>query len=245
MSKFKFEVCLSPALFQYYKKVEAIIVVVDTLRATSSICEAFANGARSVIPVSSVEEARQYKKRGYSVAAERDGIILDFADFGNSPFNFSRENVEGKEIAYSTTNGTKTIREASGCAAVVIGSFLNISALTAYLADSERDVIILCAGWKNKINLEDSFFAGALAYRLLDTGFFETECDAARIALDLWSLGESDMLGYIDKSSQRKRLRMKGLDDCIPYCHTPDSTEVIPILKGDRLVSLSDTEHKS
>lgn len=245
MSKYKFEVCLSPALFQYYKKVEVVTVIVDTLRATSSICEAFANGAHSIIPVSSVEEARQYKERGYSVAAERNGIILDFADFGNSPFNFSRENVEGKEIVYSTTNGTRTISEASGCAVVVIGSFLNISALTAYLANSGRDVIILCAGWKNKINLEDSFFAGALASKLLDTGLFETECDAALIALDLWSAGSSDILGYIDKSAQRTRLRMLGLDDCIPYCHTPDSTGVIPILIGDRLFSLSDTEHIS
>lgn len=245
MSKFKIEVCLSPALFQYYKRVEVTTVIVDTLRATSSICEAFANGARSVIPVSTVEEARQYKERGFSVAAERDGIILDFADFGNSPFNFSRENVEGKEIVYSTTNGTRTIGEASGCAAVVIGSFLNISALTDYLAGSGRDIIILCAGWKNKVNLEDSFFAGALAQRLLETGLFETECDSARIALDLWSVGSSDMLGYIDKSAQRKRLRLKGLDDCIPYCHTPDSTEVIPLLKGDRLYSLSDTERKT
>ncbi|MFN2378788.1 MAG: 2-phosphosulfolactate phosphatase [Bacteroidales bacterium] len=240
MSKLKFEVCLSPALFQYHKRVEAIAVIVDTLRATSSICEAFTNGASAVIPVATVEEAREYKKRGYSVAAERDGIILDFADFGNSPFNFSRENVAGKEIVYSTTNGTRTIGEASGCAAVVIGSFLNISALTGFLAGSDRDIIILCAGWKNRVNLEDSFFAGALSRRLLDTGIFETECDSAKIALDLWSAGSSDMLAYIEKAAQRKRLGAKGLDDCIPYCHTPDSTTVIPILNGDRLVSLAD-----
>lgn len=241
MSKFKFEVCLSPALFQYHKRVEVITVIVDILRATSSICEAFANGARAIIPVPTVEEAREYKERGFRVAAERDGIILDFADFGNSPFNFSRENVEGKDIVYSTTNGTRTIGEAYGSDTVVIGSFLNISALTDYLAAAEKDVIIMCAGWKNRVNLEDSFFAGALSRRLLDTGRFVTECDAARIALDLWEAGSSDMLAYIEKAAQRKRLAAKGLDDCIPYCHTVDTTDVIPVLNGDRLVSLAET----
>ena len=93
--------------------MNSIVVIIDILRASSAICTAFANGAASIIPVADVGEAREYKSKGYLVAAERDGFVLDFADFGNSPFNFTREKVEGKTIVYSTTNGTGIINQAS------------------------------------------------------------------------------------------------------------------------------------
>ena len=92
---------------------DSIVVIIDILRATSAICTAFDNGASSIIPVADIPEARNYKDRGYLVAAERDGFVLDFADFGNSPFNFTREKVAGKTIVYSTTNGTGIIKLAS------------------------------------------------------------------------------------------------------------------------------------
>ncbi|MEZ5001360.1 MAG: 2-phosphosulfolactate phosphatase, partial [Bacteroidales bacterium] len=129
----KLEVCLSPLLYEQYRNPESITVVVDVLRATSAICAALDNGAEALIPVATVDEARSYKTRGYLVAAERDGYILDFADFGNSPFNFKREVIEGKEIVYSTTNGTMTVELAGSSHMVVIGSFLNITALSQWL----------------------------------------------------------------------------------------------------------------
>lgn len=244
MSKRKLEVCLSPALYEQFRSAEVITVVVDILRATSAICAALENGALSLIPVATVERAREYKERGYLVAAERDGFVLDFADFGNSPFNFTRERVEGKDIAYSTTNGTRTIEMASVSHQVVIGAFTNITALEKWLLRSQRDVVILCAGWKNRVNLEDSFFAGALADRLIASGLYETGCDSAMIALDLWQAGKEDIIGYIEKAAQRQRLREKGLDDCIPYCHTADSTKVIPGLWDGRLINMADLDEK-
>jgi 2-phosphosulfolactate phosphatase len=234
----KLEVCLSPALYGEYENKEAITVVVDILRATSAICAALENGARSIIPVGTVEAAREFKQKGYLVAAERDGYILDFADFGNSPFNFSRENIEGRDIAYSTTNGTRTIEMAASSFEVVIGSFLNISSLTDWLVNSGRDVIILCAGWKNKVNLEDSFFAGALTDRLINSGRYRSDCDSTAIVSDLWNSGKDNLLLYIDRAAQRSRLRDKGLDDCIPYCHTADVTSVIPVYRDGSLVCI-------
>jgi len=82
------ETCFSPALYEPERHVGSIVVVIDILRATSAICTAFENGAESIIPVATVPEAKEYKEKGYLVAAERDGYVLDFADFGNSPFNF-------------------------------------------------------------------------------------------------------------------------------------------------------------
>lgn len=239
MTRYRVEACLSPALFEYSLNTEAIAVVIDTLRASSAICSAFANGARELIPVGTVEEAREYKNKGYLVAAERDGYVLDFADFGNSPFNFTEERVQNNTIVYSTTNGTKTIELASSCKQVVIGSFLNISALSKWLMTQKRDILLVCAGWKNRVNLEDTFFAGSLAARLLSDNRYHTDCDSVKIALDLWEKGSADPIGYIQKAAQRKRLGDKGLDDCIPFCHTPDSTEVIPAYVERKIINLS------
>ncbi|MFW5890512.1 MAG: 2-phosphosulfolactate phosphatase, partial [Marinilabiliaceae bacterium] len=172
--KHNLEVCFSPALYELYHNPEAVVVVVDILRATSAICTAFMNGARHIIPVGSLEEARAMKEKGHLVAAERDGIVLDFADFGNSPYNFTPERVRQHHIVYSTTNGTNAIHKAAGSHAVVIGSYLNLSALTEWVIRKDRDVVILCAAWKDKFSLEDSLFAGAMASRLLQSGSFSS-----------------------------------------------------------------------
>jgi 2-phosphosulfolactate phosphatase len=172
------ETCFSPALFDFYKNQNSIVVVVDVLRATTSICTAFANGVRSIIPVETSNDAREMKEKGYIVAGERNGIILDFADFGNSPFNFSPEHVADKDIVYTTTNGTKTIHKAAECSCdVLIGTFTNTSALARWIGKQNKDIIILCAGWKNKYNIEDSLFAGCLAKKLMDEYDFTTICD--------------------------------------------------------------------
>src|SRR6266542_5954411 len=109
------EVSFTPASFDCFRNPRAVVVVVDVLRATSAICAAFMNGVDKIIPVGTVEEARAYKQKGFLVAAERDGLVLDFADFGNSPYNFTPERVKGKTIVYSTTNGTQAIQMASSC----------------------------------------------------------------------------------------------------------------------------------
>ena len=232
------EVCFTPALFSDFSDPEAVVVIADILRATSAIVTAFENGVDRIIPVGTLEEAKAYKESGYMVAAERDGIVRDFADFGNSPFNFTPERVAGREIVYSTTNGTRAIHVASGCSTVLIGAYLNFTAVSDWLVKQDRDVIILCAGWKNKFNLEDSIFAGALSERLLQSGTYRTICDSTLAAMDLWEKAKGDLLGYIEKVAQRERLRKNKLDDVIGYCHRFDTTGIIPVLSGDHLKKL-------
>lgn len=236
MGKRILETCFSPALYEPDLHAGSIVVIIDILRATSAICTAFANGATSIIPVAEVREAKEYKNRGYLVAAERDGYVLDFADFGNSPFNFTRERVAGKTIVYSTTNGTGIIKMASSAAAIVIGSFLNISSLTEWLISTDKNVVLFCSGWKNRFNLEDTLCAGAMAERLMESSLYSTICDSTLAAMDLWSLAKDNLSGYIDKVAQRSRLRDKGLDDCISFCLTPDFTKKIPVIKNGILV---------
>jgi 2-phosphosulfolactate phosphatase len=224
------EVCLTPAIYKRFENKEAIIVIIDVLRASSAICTAFSNGALSIIPVAEISEAKVFKSKGYLVAAERDGFVLDFADFGNSPYNFTRDKVEGKTIVYSTTNGTRIIDLASSAYMSVIGTFNNLSAITDWLIRQDRDVILFCAGWKDKINLEDTICAGAIAEKLFESDMFSTICDSVHVSIDLWNIARDNPMKYIEKAAQRSRLRDKGLDDCIEYCMALDINHSIPVI---------------
>jgi 2-phosphosulfolactate phosphatase len=232
----KLEVCLTPALLDGFPGRDSIVVIIDVFRATSSICAAFANGVNSIIPVATTGEAQDYKRRGYLVAGERDGIMLDFADFGNSPYNFSAEKVAGKSVVYTTTNGTRTIHLASEFEMVLIGSFLNSDAVVKFLKESDKDVLLLCAGWKDKFNLEDTVCAGYIASELIRSGSFTTVCDSALASIDLWSVAGNDLRGYIEKAAHRSRLRLKNLDECIDFCLTRGVTDIIPMLKNGALI---------
>lgn len=231
------ETCFSPALYEGDRHKGEFVVIIDILRASSAICTAFANGVESIIPVATVAEAREYKQKGYLVAAERDGYVLDFADFGNSPFNFTKEKVGGKTIVYSTTNGTGSIHKAEGAGKIAIGSFLNITALTDMIIGSDMDVVLFCAGWKNRFSLEDTLGAGSFAERLLESGRFSTICDSTFAAIDLWKQAKVDLWGYIQKAAQRSRLRDKGLDDCIQFCLEQDFTDSVPCFREGALVN--------
>lgn len=235
MEKRRLETCFSPALFEAESHKDSVVVIVDILRASSAICTAFANGAKSIIPVSEVSEAKDYKAKGYLVAAERDGFVLDFADFGNSPFNFTKDKVKGQTIVYSTTNGTGLINLTRSSFLTVIGSFLNISSLTQFLIRQDKNILLLCAGWKNRFNIEDTVCAGAIADDLMKSNNYNTICDSTFAAIDLWSLARTDLTGYIEKAAQRSRLRDKNLDDCISFCLTSDFTDKIPVMKDGAL----------
>lgn len=239
-NKRKVEICFTPALYPDFRNDDAIVVIVDILRATSAIVTAFMNGVKSIIPVATLEEALEYKNKGFLVAAERDGIVRDFADFGNSPYNFKKEIIEGHDIVYSTTNGTHCIMLARHSYRVLIGAYLNLEALVKYVVNENRDLVILCAGWKNKFNLEDSLFAGALSESILLHENYTTACDSVHASIDLWNLARHNMMSYIEKAAQRHRLKKNNLDDVIEYCHTPNLTSLIPVLKGNYLIRLND-----
>jgi 2-phosphosulfolactate phosphatase len=227
------EVCFSPGLFQDVLTTgDFIVVLVDILRATTTICTAVGNGVEAIIPVASHEEARQLKSQGFLVASEKDGVQVDFADFGNSAFSFTREAIGGKTLVYCTTNGTRALEIAKSASSIAIGAFINISAVTEWLAGRQKNVVVLCSGWKNKFCLEDALFAGALTRRLLNTGLFRSDCDSANAAIDLWNLAEGDVLGYIEKAAQRHRLQQLGLDDVIPYSFECDRVDVVPVFDG-------------
>ncbi len=237
------EVCFSPKLFpEILTRENYIVVLTDILRATTSICAAFENGVARIIPVATLEEARKMKVQGFLVASEQDGKKLDFADFGNSAFHFTEENIGGKTLVYCTTNGTRALEVAREAEKIAIGAFINISALSSWLQTQGKNVVILCSGWKNKFCLEDALFAGALVERLLENPGFGTLCDSAHAALDLWEIAKNDLPGYIQKAAHRKRLQKLGLDDVIPYSFQCDLTRVVPVFEGKEIVNVNITQ---
>lgn len=192
-----------------------------------------------IIPVATVEQAKAFRDQGYLIAAERNAEKIDGFDLGNSPFQYMGDHIKGKTVALTTTNGTQAIEVAKNSHKVVIGSFLNLDVLSNWLSRQEKDVVFLCAGWKEKFNLEDTICAGALAQNLMDTGKFETICDSALAAKNLYRLAKHDINDFLSNSSHRKRLTKLDLAKDIQYCLTPNQTPVIPVLEGIGLVKLS------
>jgi 2-phosphosulfolactate phosphatase len=236
-TKKKIEVCFTPALFSLFEKKDAIVVVIDVLRATSTICLALKNGAEHIVPLKTVEEGLSYRDKGYIIAAERNGEMIEGFDFGNSPLSYTEENIKGRKIAFTTTNGTQAINAARDASAVVIGSFLNLDALCEWLCNQNKDVICLCSGWQNKFNLEDTLFAGAVTDQLMLSGKYACHCDSALAAQHLYSIARYDMYAFLENSSHRKRLERLNITKDISFCLIPNQTNVIPILKGDMIVN--------
>lgn len=233
---FTIEVVFTPLLFPVKVTSDpCIVVLADILRATTSICAAFDYGVERIIPVSTTEEARRMKEKGYLVASEQDGIKHDFADFGNSAFHFSRESIGGKTLVYCTTNGTRALKMSGHQGRTAIGAFINISVLSDWLLGQNMNVVILCSGWKNMFCLEDSLFAGALTEKLLAGSLFTTRCDSAFAALDLWNFARYDLIGYLEKAAHRERLKNLNLDDVIPFSFTADSSASIPVFENGEI----------
>jgi 2-phosphosulfolactate phosphatase len=236
------EVCFTPKEFHQYEEGFDLIVVIDVLRATSAICTALEHGVAGIIPVASLDEARDYKKRGYIVAAERNGRVVDGFDLGNSPYSYMNPEFKGKEIVLTTTNGTKAIRIAEHKKTVVIGALNNLDSLCNWLSKQNRDVLVLASGWKDKFNLEDTICGGAIADHLIETGKFYSDDDSSVAAKFIYRSSKENLFAYLKASSHRRRLRALDLNADVSYCLTPNNLTAIPILKNGILVPLHDVE---
>ena len=229
------EVCLSPALLHLYDVKNSIVVIIDVLRATSTICTALYNGAARVIPVAAVDECISIGRELNAITAgERDGKIAEGLQHGNSPFEYPRSFVEGKTVVLTTTNGTKLLHMAKDAIQIVTGSFPNLSAVCDYLAAQGQPVILGCAAWKDRVNMEDTLFAGAVISRIKQ--HFNLNCDSALAAETLYHTAKNDLFGFMKQASHFQRLSRYGLEKDIRYCLTPDGANVLPVLRNGELV---------
>jgi 2-phosphosulfolactate phosphatase len=238
MQKKLIEVCYTPADYEYFKGRFDIVVVIDVLRATSAICSAIHNGVNSVIPVSTIEEAREYQEKGFLVGAERQGEIVEGFDFGNSPYSYMDPELKGKDIVLSTTNGTHAINITKDAPTVVIGALTNLEFLCDWLIKQNKNVLCLASGWKDKFNLEDTICGGAIADVLIKTGKFTSNEDSSVAAKYLFQAAKNNYFGFLKASSHRRRLKKLNLNEDIKFCLTPNQMDVIPILRNDRIEKL-------
>jgi 2-phosphosulfolactate phosphatase len=234
----RIRVCFSPLSFSLFEEPGQVVVVVDVLRATSAICSAFTHGVERMIPISTLEEANALKAKGMVVAAERNGEVMPGFPLGNSPLAYTNGAYSGQTIAITTTNGTRAIEAAKAAHSVLIGAFVNINAVVKELQLLSRPVVVLCAGWKDRFNLEDTLFAGAVVEELLASLRFGTDCDSARAARLLYLQARYDLFGFLQESSHRERLGRLHLEDDIRYCLTPNQTTVVPKLFEGKYLAL-------
>jgi len=230
------EVCLSPALLHLYDTSGAIVVIIDIFRATSTITAALHNGAKCVIPVASVAECIAIGKSipGSITAGERDGKIAEGLQYGNSPAEYPPAFISGKTLVLTTTNGTRLLHMIKGASDIVIGSFLNLHALCQFLLARNKNVLLACASWKDKFNLEDTLFAGAVINEVQNA--FNINCDSARAAKHLYAQSGGDFIGFLKDSSHYRRLSAYGLEGDMAYCATPNLHPVVPYLNGREII---------
>ncbi|MFN5170431.1 MAG: 2-phosphosulfolactate phosphatase [Cyclobacteriaceae bacterium] len=228
------DVCLSPELIHLYDVRNRTVVVVDILRATSCMVTAMAHGAESITPFADLEQCRSMRTRGFITSGERDGKKVDGFDKGNSPFEYMGDDVRGLKIAFTTTNGTQAIEKSKEAREIIIGSFLNLSSVVKYLLLGEHSVLIVCAGWKGRVNLEDTLFAGAVVEKLKD--YLGPDCDAPLAARHLYNLAKNDMAGFLSESSHVKRLNRLNIHQDFEYCLTVDEFKVLPRIRNGSIV---------
>ena len=231
------EVCFTPNLYPLHIEDFQVVVAIDVLRATSAICTAFHYGVKKIIPVSTLDEAIEYRDKGYHVAAERKGKVVSGFDYGNSPFTYMNDTLEGETLVLTTTNGTKAINAAKNVEHLIIGSLINLDAVCNYLIKLNKNVLLLGSGWQNKFCLEDSICAGAIAEQLLLSRCFITENDSSIAAKYLYLSAKDNYFGYLKASSHRKRLKKLNLNKDIKYCLSPNQTNVVPFRENNYLIS--------
>ena len=237
LKKPRVEVCFTPNLYPLHIEDFQVLVAIDVLRATSAICTAFHYGVKKIIPVKTLDEAIEYRDKGYHVAAERKGKVVSGFDYGNSPFTYMNDNLKGETLVLTTTNGTKAINTAKNVEHLIIGSLINLDAVCNYLMKLNKNVLLLGSGWQNKFCLEDSICAGAITEKLLLSRCFISENDSSVAAKYLYLSAKDNYFGYLKASSHRKRLKKLNLNRDIKYCLTPNQTNVVPIREDNYLIS--------
>ncbi|OJU77590.1 MAG: 2-phosphosulfolactate phosphatase [Bacteroidetes bacterium 47-18] len=233
------ETCLSPALLHLFDTEHTIVVIIDIFRATSTITTALANGAREVIPVADVNECITLKSLhpGYITAGERDGKVAPGLEYGNSPFEYPPAFIKDKTLALTTTNGTKLLHMVENADQIIIGSFLNLDAVSSYLIRQNKKVLLACAAWKDRVNKEDSLYAGAVATQLQE--HFTIACDSTRLCMDLYeqSRRAPSLLDFLRDSNHYRRLSSFGLEKDMEFCTTPNQYQVVPRYNGHAIVT--------
>jgi 2-phosphosulfolactate phosphatase len=228
---------LLPRLYRAEGFSGCVAIVVDTLRASTTICAALEAGASRIVPTLSVEEARvlaaRPEMRGAVLGGERAGVRIEGFDLGNSPAEYTRERVGGRPVVFTTTNGTAALIHVSAASRVLVGAFCNLSAVCRAVARDPRPVHIVCAGTRDEVSLDDCLPAGAMVASLLAEGRHLVADDSADLCLRAWleasRAGPDGVLAALNASRGGRGLSRIGLGADVEFCARADRFAVVPM----------------
>ena len=236
MTKIKVvDVCLTPHSIDLFDVSYKLVVVIDVFRATSAMCTALNSGIKEVIPVDTIDKAKTYLNRNnYLVAAERNGKIVSGFNLGNSPLEYiDNDKLKNRSLVMTTTNGTKSIEYVKGADSVILASFLNVNAVVKYILEQNKDIIIICSGWKDRVCLEDMLLAGMICDNLTTNKSILTTQDSVILVIELYKKSRKDMANFIRRSAYFKRMNLK---EDIEYCLQLNTMNIVPILCNESFV---------
>lgn len=234
------EVFLTSSVVTEEDVKDRTVVVIDVLRASSTIATALNNGARSIVPVSDMAQAGKIAsnldQRSYLLGGERSGEKIEGYHLGNSPLEYTRNTVHGRTIIFNTTNGTVAIAQARSAENLLIGSFLNAGRVVEFIREIGADATIVCAGWRNRVSLEDTLCAGLLLYRLWEGTEPDHVSDTAHIAFTQYVHDRANVDLAILRCNHAQWLARQGYGEDVNYCLQLDALPVLPYYKDSQLV---------
>lgn len=244
--KLTLDVCLSNKLISNYDLTNTCVVVIDVVRASSTICTALSYGVEHIIALDNIEDTLSLKSEDYLTAGERNGDKIPECDYGNSPINFMDRKLEGKKLAITTTNGTKTLKLTETEAKkytdseIIIGCFVNYSNVRTYLMNSEKNVLFVCSGWQGNLSIEDTIFAGKLTEDLMRYGGkYKFVTDAPNHAVMVYKEAQSNFFDFLMDYSVRFKEKISQLSQDIRYCLKENVAEVLPKYEDGKIINIS------
>ncbi|TYP93812.1 2-phosphosulfolactate phosphatase [Fodinibius salinus] len=221
------------------------VVMIDVLRASSTMVTALHHGAKGVIPVGNMDEAgkisRNLDSESFLMSGEKNGVKIDGYDLTNSPLEHAADVVTGKTVILNTTNGTKAIDRADHADKILVGSFLNLDAVVKHLQDEKNEIVLVCAGWRGRLSFEDLLCAGNIIYELCSGNLSNTAADGAKVAFGLYEKFADDIENSIMSSNYAERLEGIVSKDDISYCCQRNELQNLPALNKGIITSLDDT----
>ena len=236
----KIEVFLTTSIVTEEDVKGRTVVVIDVLRACSTIATALNNGARSIVPVADMAQAGKIAsnldQQSYLLGGERGGEKIEGYHLGNSPLEYTVGTVKDRTIIFNTTNGTVAIAQARSADHLLIGSFLNAGRVVDFIKEAGNDLTIICAGWRNRVSLEDTLCAGLMLFRLWEGNEPNSVSDTAHIAFTQYVHDRESIATAISRCNHAQWLSEKGHMDDVDYCMQVDALPVLPYYDDSRLV---------
>lgn len=236
------DVFFSSQTFQEEELRNKVVVVIDVLRASSTILTALMNQAKGIIPVEDMGEASRISQSVDSdnllLCGEKDGVKIEGYDLGNSPLEYTVEQVKGKTLIFNTTNGTKAVKKAVGSRNLFIGSFLNLSTIVHTLNNESRDIVLICAGWRGRMAIEDLLLAGNIIYNLGNGSLPSEARDGSKVAFGLYEKFRDNITDVIHSSNHAERLKNINGGNDLDYCAQRDICDILPVLNDGIITNM-------